>query len=291
MQLTQLRHLVGLAKEGSFSSAARALHITQPALSRSIRALETELGAALIDRVGHRSELTPFGRDVLERARLVLDGAQDIGDLGARQRAGTAGRLRVGLGSGPSALLTAPLLADFAQRTMRLEIARGVTDMLLQRLRERSLDALVIDVLSVPPASDLRIEMEVAMRGAFMCRPEHPLAAHEAVRFDQLRAYPIACTRLSDDIARRLIRRYGPAANPEELIALRGEDIPSLVDVTLHSDVILLAVRAVAPVLHELPVAPSPELNARFGLVTLARRSAAPSLPLLRERIQRCLHD
>ena len=74
MTLVQLRHLVSLAQTGSFSRSAEALHLTQPALSRSIRALEDELGLRLFDRIGRRSELTPFGRELVARAQpLVRD--------------------------------------------------------------------------------------------------------------------------------------------------------------------------------------------------------------------------
>ena len=72
MTLVQLRHLISLAQTGSFSKSADALFLTQPALSRSIRALEDELGQPLFDRIGRRSELTPFGREVVERARQLV---------------------------------------------------------------------------------------------------------------------------------------------------------------------------------------------------------------------------
>jgi len=72
MTLVQLRHLISLAESGSFSKSAQALYITQPALSRSIRALEDELGMLLFDRVGRRIELTAFGREVVERANQLV---------------------------------------------------------------------------------------------------------------------------------------------------------------------------------------------------------------------------
>ena len=293
MRITQLRHLISLAESGSFSKAAKQMSITQPALSRSIQALEVELGAALFDRVGHRIEPTSFGSDVLERARHVLDETREIGELASKLSDGLYGRLRVGLGSGPGAFLTRPLLDEFAarNRVMHLEIARGNTDLLLRRLRTRSLDALVVDLLSIVPASDLRIDMAVAMRGAFLCRPGHPLARRRRVTFDEICGYPIASTPLSDDIARLLIQRYGPAAHPDELVTLCSDELPSLVDVTEQRDAILLAVRAVAPKLHELPMDPRLGASARFGLVTLASRSPAPAMPLLRRALERYLHD
>ena len=88
MTLVQLRHLISLAESGSFSKSAQALHLTQPALSRSIRALEDELGMPLFDRVGRRNELTAFGREVLDRARA----AGVRGRRAARQRPADARR-------------------------------------------------------------------------------------------------------------------------------------------------------------------------------------------------------
>ena len=59
MTLVQLRHLLSVAQTGSFSKSATALFLTQPALSRSIGALEAELGQPLFDRIGRHSELDP----------------------------------------------------------------------------------------------------------------------------------------------------------------------------------------------------------------------------------------
>jgi len=61
LTLTQLRHFVTLAEIGSFAQTARVVFLTQPALTRSIAALEEELGDRLFDRVGRRIILTPFG--------------------------------------------------------------------------------------------------------------------------------------------------------------------------------------------------------------------------------------
>ena len=110
MTLAQLRHLLALAESKSFSKAARAVFLTQPALSRSIGTLESELGQALFDRIGHRIEPTPYGREMAERARVIVADADALLDHGKRMIQGTGGNLRIGLGSGPGAMLTTPLL-------------------------------------------------------------------------------------------------------------------------------------------------------------------------------------
>jgi DNA-binding transcriptional LysR family regulator len=294
MTLVQLRHLLSLAQTGSFSKSATALFLTQPALSRSIRALETELGQTLFDRIGRHSEVTPVGREVVERARQLVGAADDLRDSGAQMALGNAGTLRIGLGSGPGAMLMTPLLMHMATHhpRLRLEISRGRTDLLERSLRERTIDALVVDARSLAPAPDLRTTETYEMRGAFLCRRGHPLLRKRGgVNFDLLRAYPIAATPLSDEIARVLVERYGPDAHPARCVTLRCEEVPSLVELTRHTDTVLIAIRAAGPDLAELVMKPALDATARFAMVTLAGRSEAPALPIVRRLMKDQLRD
>jgi DNA-binding transcriptional LysR family regulator len=294
MTLVQLRHLVALSQTGSFSKAAQAQFLTQPALSRSIQALEDELGLKLFDRVGRSIELTPFGRETLARAHQVLADAGELQLAGQRLREGEAGVLRIGMGSGPGAMLMTPLLMQMARERPRLhvEIARAGTDLLVQALRARTLDALVVDARSLRPAPDLHAEFLQEMRGAFMVRRGHPLARRrQGVSFEDLLRYPIASTPLSDEVARVLVERYGPAAHPDTCVTLRCEELPSLVTVASRSDAVLLAIRAAAPELVELSLQPALGATARFGLVTLARRTPPPALAAVRVLMRQLLRD
>jgi DNA-binding transcriptional LysR family regulator len=293
MTLVQLRHLLALAETGSFSRAAERVHVTQSALSRSIQSLEEELGAALVDRVGRRAELTPVGREALDQARrLVLD-AQDLQERARAVARGRLGTLRVGMGSGPAALLMGPLLLEVAttRPQWRVEVARGATELLVQRLRERTLDALVVDLRSLVPADDLQVELARELRGAFMVRRGHPLARRRRVRFPELQHYPLAGIPLSGEVSRALVDLYGAAAHPAQAMSVRGEDVASLVEVAQRSDAVLLSIRAAGSGLVEVPMDPPMTVSARLGLVTLARRTAPPTLSVVRELIERLLRD
>jgi DNA-binding transcriptional LysR family regulator len=291
MTLAQLRHLIALAECGSFSRAAERSHLTQPALSRSIQTLESELGVNLVDRVGRRAELTPMGRETLERARQLVSDARELEERAQAVASGRFGKLRVGLGSGPAAMLMLPLLLEVATRRpqWRVEAARGATDLLVQRLRARTLDALVLDLRSLEPAADLRVDQVYELRGAFMVRRGHALAGRRGARFGDLAPFPLASIPLSDEVARMLVERYGPAAHPEQAVGVRCEDVASLVEVARESEAVLLAIRAGAPDLVELPIAPALAISARLGLVTLARRTLPESLSLVRELMERLL--
>jgi DNA-binding transcriptional LysR family regulator len=293
MTLVQLRHLIEVAATGSFSQSAIKLHLTQPALSRSIKALEGELGQPLFDRVGRKNELTAFGAHIAQRARALVDEANELRQTSVQLQKGEIGQFRIGMGSGPGAMLMTPMLTLMATDYPRahIDISRGSTALLVQALRERLLDALILDIRSLQPSVDLKVEAIHEMAGAFMCRPGHPLVKKRSVPFALLRTYPVASTPLSDEVARVLVERYGPAAHPDQLVNLRSEEISSLLDVARTSDAVVLAIRAAAPDLVELPVTPALNANARFGLVTIALRTEPPLLGKVRTLMQGILKD
>ncbi|MDD0815464.1 LysR family transcriptional regulator [Curvibacter sp. HBC28] len=300
MELRQLKHLICLAECGSFSRAAEQLHLTQSALSRSIQALEASLGVPLVDRLGKRNELTPLGRWVTERARRVLFEANDLQEGLQHLSQADLGTLRVGLGSGPGALLMTPLLQHMARHHpgVKVSVSRGSTELQLQLLRERQLDALVVDLRRVAPAEDLRIQVLAELQAAFIARSGHPLLASAQVQpFAALLAYPLATTPLSDEVARLLVDLYGESANPEQMASLRCEDVGALLDTVAQTDAVFLGIRAaarqgmVAGTLAEVPVSPALQASARFGLVTLRGRTESPLMGLLRDFVRRHLHD
>lgn len=284
MTLSQLRQFAVLAGAGSFVKASALLHMTQPALSRSIKALEEELGRLLFDRVGRRIELTAFGRETLTRSQALLEAAAQLRRSGKALTAEDSGHVRLGLSSGPGAMLSVPVMRHFASRfpNFQVDLVRANTEALTRMLRERQVDALVVDVRSLRPSADLRVEQTTEMRGVFMCRKEHPLARKRKVSFADLSAYPVASTPLSDELARILVERYGERAHPQAMVRFVTDEIAHLVALTLQSDVVLLAIRAAAPMLAEVRIDPPLAANARFGLVTVANRAEAIYLPEIR---------
>ena len=286
MNLRHLEHWLALADTGSFSRAAEKLHITQSALSRSIQALEEELGGPLVDRIGKRNELTPLGQSVLERARRIVRETEELKQGAALLQQGGLGSLRVGLGSGPGALLMTPWLVHMARNhpTVKVSITRGPAELQLQQLRDRVLDALVVDLRRVVPAADLRIEGVTDAPAGLVCRRGHPLlaGASNGVSLEALLAYPVASTPLSAEVARILVTRYGPRADPEALTTLQCEEIASLIDTVRQTDAVYLGILgAVHELLDsgelvQLPMQRPLESGARFALITLVGRSELP---------------
>jgi LysR family transcriptional regulator, cyn operon transcriptional activator len=115
MDLRHLRAFVTIVDAGGFARAGTRLHLSQPALSRQIRAFEVELGVRLFDRIGRRVQLTAEGQDFLRRARELLTGADSFGERARALKGGKTGVLRVG--ATPQAMET--LLAAFLPRYRR----------------------------------------------------------------------------------------------------------------------------------------------------------------------------
>jgi DNA-binding transcriptional LysR family regulator len=155
--------------------------------------------------------------------------------------------------------------------------------LLVQQLRDRVLDALILDIRSLSPSPDLQVEPLCELPGAFMCNKKHPLAKRKSVTLSQVLDYPVASTPLSDEVARVLVERYGAKAHPDQLIHLRCEEISSLLEVARNTHTVVVAVRALAPDLIELPMSPPLNATARFGWVSLKSRTESPLAKLLQQ--------
>jgi DNA-binding transcriptional LysR family regulator len=165
-ELRQLRHFVAVAERLHFGRAAADLHMAQPPLSRSIRDLESRLGATLLARTRRRVELTPEGARFLEDAKKLLaqlEGA--VLEIG-RMAAGDSGRLRLGFVS----------LADYGVLPgilKRFKVARpGVTLQLREMLSPEQAAALAAGELDfgllLPPVAGGGLEHVVVQRERFV---------------------------------------------------------------------------------------------------------------------------
>lgn len=198
IETRQLRHLLMLAKHRNFRKAADALFITQPALTKSIRNLESQLDVTLFDRKSQSVDPTPHCEVLLEHARRVIRELEDARHSLDAMTSELQGQLRVG--SGPVIVLgrvsqaISRLLAAHPQLSVKITIEswNNLSDL----LREGRLHLFVADVEELLDQPDLEIIELGKVRSVYACRPDHPLAGSGGILPENLLDYPLAVPSL-----------------------------------------------------------------------------------------------
>ncbi len=220
LELQQLRQVVALAEHRSFVRAAAALHISQPALSRSIQHVEQRFGSALFVRSSGGVVPTDLGRLYIERSRDLLRMADELEAEAVGHSQLRSGRVDVGGGPYPTDSLLSPACARFVEAFPRVtvQLHSGNWDELVQRLRARALDFFVAEtsVLAREPDLDV-VPLPVQHALYFFARAEHPLASQRDVRAADVFAWPFVTPsrippRVLDPLHCRAPRGLGTAA-------------------------------------------------------------------------------
>ncbi len=146
MDLKQLEYFVRVADLGSFTRAAAALDIAQPALSRQVRQLEVELRQTLLVRNGRGATPTEAGKLLLEHSRGILHQVQRAREEMGRVRGALAGRVAIGLPTSLARVLTVPLTRRFRKQMpdASISISEGLSTTLQNGLITGRLDVVVL---------------------------------------------------------------------------------------------------------------------------------------------------
>ncbi len=184
MELYQLRSFAAVAEAGHLTRAAEQLHVSQPAVSAQIKALEDELGVALFDRVSSGMVLTSAGRRLLPEARKVMSAAQTLRIRARGLAHAVAGRVRVGSVSDPEFTRVGDFLANAldAHPLLEIEVHHEVSGTAFAKVREGTLDAsfyycslVHADIVGIPLVEfAYRIVAPAAWRDAIVTAGTHP---------------------------------------------------------------------------------------------------------------------
>ncbi|MEM7507332.1 MAG: hydrogen peroxide-inducible genes activator [Pseudomonadota bacterium] len=219
LTLRQLRYLIALSEALHFRRAAERAGISQPSLSAQIQNIEGALGVQLIERNRSGVSLTPAGREVVERARRVIDEVQGINDFAAGAQSGLVGTIRLGVKPtlGPYLLphIVTPLhrenpdlklyVREGAPRELEFELSRGEHDVILAQL----------------PVMGAELETQRLFREPlYLALPaDHPLATQEIIDSEHLEGLQVLSltplyhlhdqiTGLCEEFGAKLLRDY-----------------------------------------------------------------------------------
>ena len=188
----QLRAFLTIVRCGSLGLAAEALHITQPALSRTVRRLEEQLGVPLFERRTTGMELTPFGQALLphatvlsEEAAVALEQINSLRGLGH-------GTLRIGaIGSVAVTVLPALLERMLTQwPKLHVQITEAVEDMLEVALTSNTIDVAISGAIAESPEIMQVAEAKFSDRYAVISASNHPLQKRKALTIRDLLDVP-----------------------------------------------------------------------------------------------------
>jgi DNA-binding transcriptional LysR family regulator len=191
VDLSQLRYFNAVAQHGSFSSAAKALGISQPGLTKAVRRLEASLECSLFDRLPRGVALTPQGHALLRHANQLdvqlHDAREEVRALGR----GVIGQLRIG--AGPSWLTRGlpRIIARMATQYPRLSfhVVGGFNSSLMESLRSGDLD-LVLSALPERSPPGLQAVPLTRDTMSVVARLDHPLRARRRLQPSTTLAYP-----------------------------------------------------------------------------------------------------
>ena len=287
LNLDQLRTLIEVVELGSFTEAAKRLHLTQPAISQQIRELENRCGLQLVERVGKRALATPAGAELIMHGRRIMADAEHALAAVRHHKEGTAGRVRLGAGPTALAYLLPPVLQKLraAHPDIEILVTTGTTHSITEALLSNEIDigftALPIqakDLDAVPVRTD---PMVAILPGSERTIPAKVTPGDVAVRALILEYQRVPHPQLS----RAWLQAGGVQVRPAmEFDSI--EAIKSAVSAGLGMSIVPAPAMSQGPPVNSIIVRPlDPPLIRTLGLVQRRGRADTPALRIVREAI------
>jgi len=266
MDVRALRYSLAIARFGSFTKAAESLHVAQPALSVSIRKLESELGVTLFVRKAHRVEPTVEGRILLSRAeRIFTEIDSAINEIADAVELRT-GIVRLGMPPMFGLEYFPNVIAQFhaAYPRIALTIIEGSADEIGGMLDAGSIDLAMLETRRVRPQWR---KVEVGREEMVLCvAPGHRLASRKSIPGSELDGLPMVLFNgsfIQRDILEKLCKRGG--AKPDVVLQSNSVGIIRQAAVDgLGAATLLRSLAAAPPPL--VPISFEPKEVLRFSL-------------------------
>lgn len=231
IELRELQYFVAVAERLNVSTAAKAVHLSQPALSRQIQSLERKLNVALFERVGKRLFLTAEGEDLLLHASGLLDQAQAFLNRAYGLEHGHVGLLRVAASPQTIAWLLSPVMARFskAHPNVSLIISEGHNDGLLELVEHGSVHLAIAS----PGASSQLVTRKLFTARLFaILPPDHPCAGATSLPLERIVDGPVLLLRRGF-LTRRLFDQACAAHNIRPKILLESDSTHTLISLAM----------------------------------------------------------
>ncbi len=191
VKLRHLKVLLVIAREGSLTAAAGALHVSQPAASKWLLDIEAALGVPLFVR-GRRLRPTPYGEALLAHAERMLGEARRMHEEMGAIHEGSSGLLRIGIMGIAAPVLMPRVLRRLREvhSALRIVLVEDIAVGLWSRFERNELDLIVGRLGEHPPGTGFPAEPLYGDRYRVIAGPQHPLAGQEAVAWEDTVRFP-----------------------------------------------------------------------------------------------------
>lgn len=208
-----LRTFLALAQFGNFSETGRRVGLSQPAVSRHVRAVEDALGLRLFERLGRRAVLTSAGEALRTRLETLMREAESLPRVIRDLAEGVHGDVRIGATITAANALLPPLLGEYRRSypSVALALQPGGSARALEALMRGEIDLVFVGSNSVP--SQAVVLAEIPDEVVLVAASEHPLAGRRVKRTDLLGCEFIQREPASD--TRALVTRWFQAEGVE----------------------------------------------------------------------------
>lgn len=239
MLLRHINYFLAVAEHHSFTRAATALHVSQPALSQQIKQLEETLGAQLFDRTGRATQLTDAGEVYFRYARRALqdleEGKRAIHDVGDLSR----GSLRVAVTPTFTTYLIGPLVKSF--HNLYPNITLTVREMSQERIEELLVDdeldvGIAFDEIHSPDIDAQQLLVETL---ALVVGKEHPLAKCRTMSLKALNNESLVLLT-SEFATRKQIDRYCRQNDICPLVLMEANSLSAVIEIIRHTSLATL---------------------------------------------------
>ena len=192
LRLSQLELLAAMDRTDTLSAAAREVNLTQPAASRLLRELASNLRVVLFERVGRTLQPTAAGRALIRRAVGLLAELDRTQDEVEAIHGGLIGTVRLGAGVSSCYVVVPTALKHLMEQSSEIAVSirEGAMDELLGRLRTGQIDLLVGRFGREQDLSDIQTEDLYRPNVVAVCGVKHPLASRRSLDWDQLYEQP-----------------------------------------------------------------------------------------------------
>ncbi|GAA4660291.1 LysR family transcriptional regulator [Gordonia humi] len=235
MEFRQLSQFLVVADEGHFTRASRRLHMSQSALSSSIRTLESELGVALFERTTRRVLLTPAGSLLLRHARTITAEVSAAQQAVADLRGLGSGTLDVGTVQTFTSIDLPRALADYHadHPGVQISVREATTVELLDAVRGGGLDAAFVALDHRPVGQGVHVLHTYTEPLCAVVGPDHRLATADGVGLAELAAWPFIDFEAGVGL-QTVVAALFDAASIDRDIAFRIGDMTRLLRLVEH---------------------------------------------------------